>query len=52
MNRFDLATKKFSAQQAFDCMHPETMSSLTPGDVYKYYNQAGGIATEEAYPFI
>jgi hypothetical protein len=33
-------------------MHPETLSSVTPGDVYNYFLKAGGIATEASYPFI
>ena len=38
--------KRFSRQQAFDCV-----KAVTPGDVYQQLRQAGGIATEEAYPW-
>jgi len=51
MNRFQ-DVKRFSAQQALDCMHPDLMSSVTPSDVYFHYLNAGGLATEEAYPSI
>jgi len=41
----------FSPQQALDCLHPDLIDSLTTGDVYKYYANAGAIATEKSYPF-
>ncbi len=46
-SKFALATKRFSAQQAIDCMG----QGSTPGDAYQYYARSGGVATEEAYPF-
>ena len=33
-------------------MHPDLISSVTPSDVYFHYLNAGGLATEEAYPSI
>ena len=50
-NKYSLATKRFSVQQALDCLHPDSIDSLTTGDVYRYYARAGGIATETSYPF-
>ena len=37
--------KSFSEQQVLDCAYVGS-----PGDVYKYFKNAGGVATNEAYP--
>lgn len=50
-SKYSLETKRFSAQQAFDCIDEVMKETLTTGDVYQYYAQSGGVATEDAYPF-
>jgi hypothetical protein len=48
--KFNSSTKYFSAQQALDCM--DATKQYSNGDVFSYYLNAGGVATEKAYPFV